>query len=139
MGAVFDLAVAGGGINTGTECDWTGWARLVDVDFGRGEAPIKARASRRATRFLSFAKAQPLIRPHGARVAVILGQARAIRDLDKNFDHGLCAADVDYSITHKWPQTVEDVLWRRTKFGLEFMVEKANLLNRYITERMAQI
>lgn len=38
----------------------------------------------------------------------------------EDFGAGLTAHRVDWLVTHEWAQTAEDILWRRTKLGMEF-------------------
>ncbi len=49
---------------------------------------------------------------------MILGAAKSAGDLGVDFGAGLYAAEVDFLIGREWARTVEDILWRRTKFGL---------------------
>jgi glycerol-3-phosphate dehydrogenase len=59
-----------------------------------------------------------VVRRHGSRAPRILGEARAIGDLGRNFGGGLTQREIDYLVTDEWAETAEDILWRRTKCGL---------------------
>ncbi len=59
-----------------------------------------------------------LARRHGTRALHILGDARTLADLGRDFGAGLTAREIDYLIAEEWARTAEDVLWRRTKCGL---------------------
>lgn len=48
----------------------------------------------------------------------ILGSAKTLVDLGQAFSENLYQAEVDYLIREEWAQSVEDILWRRTKLGL---------------------
>ena len=48
----------------------------------------------------------------------MLGDARSPPDLGPGFGGGLFAREVAYLKTDEWAQVPEDILWRRTKFGL---------------------
>jgi glycerol-3-phosphate dehydrogenase len=37
-----------------------------------------------------------------------------------HFSHGLYEKEVAYLVEHEWAMNVEDILWRRTKLGLQF-------------------
>jgi glycerol-3-phosphate dehydrogenase len=52
-------------------------------------------------------------------MAHILGDARQAADLGEDFGGGLTERELAYFIEHEWASTVEDVLWRRTKAGLQ--------------------
>ena len=56
-----------------------------------------------------------VFRRHGARADEVIGDG----DLGEHFGAGLTARELRYFIEHEWAQTAEDVLWRRTKAGLE--------------------
>ncbi|PKP94788.1 MAG: glycerol-3-phosphate dehydrogenase [Alphaproteobacteria bacterium HGW-Alphaproteobacteria-14] len=117
--------------------EWTHGAPLPGGDFGRDEAPAKARELAAAYPFIGPQKAVRLIRLYGTRAWAILGAATRSADLGEDFGHGLTAAEVDYLIDTEWARTAEDVLWRRTKLGLHFTAEQAARLAQYITERTA--
>ncbi len=58
-------------------------------------------------------------RRHGAIAPTILGHAKAASDLGDDFGNGLTAAEIDYLVREEWALTADDVLWRRTKCGLQ--------------------
>ena len=115
--------------------EWTGTAPLPGGDFGREEAPAKARELAARYPFLGDAQAARLIRLYGTRADVFLGDAAAPADLGEAFGHGLTAAEADYLITQEWARTAEDILWRRTKLGLHFTPAETARLEAYISER----
>ena len=115
--------------------DWTGSAPLPGGEFGRTEAPEKAKQLAARYPFLEAAQASRLIRLYGTRAQLFLGDAASSSDLGEAFGHGLSASEVDYLINHEWARTAEDILWRRTKLGLHFTAEETSRLEAYITER----
>lgn len=68
--------------------------------------------------FLDAREVRRLVRRYGTRTRTILGNARSSEDLGTHFGAGLYSAEVQYLIEEEWAQTLEDVLWRRTKRGL---------------------
>ena len=42
-------------------------------------------------------------------------------------------AEVRYLIEHEWAQTADDVLWRRSKFGLTATDEEREALSRFMS------
>ncbi len=68
--------------------------------------------------FLAEPHARRLARAYGTRAERILGDAKSFADLGDCFTGDLTAAEVRYLIENEWAQTAEDVLWRRSKFGL---------------------
>jgi glycerol-3-phosphate dehydrogenase len=55
---------------------------------------------------------------YGARLELLIGAAKNVRDLGSEVAPGLYEAELNYLIEHEWARTAEDVLWRRTKLGL---------------------
>jgi glycerol-3-phosphate dehydrogenase len=48
----------------------------------------------------------------------MLGEARSMADLGRDFGGGLYAREVDWMRRNEWARTIGDVLWRRSKCGL---------------------
>ncbi len=59
-----------------------------------------------------------VVRRHGSRAPRVLGEAKRLEDLGRNFGAGLTAREVEYLRAEEWAMSAEDVLWRRTKCGL---------------------
>lgn len=59
-----------------------------------------------------------MLNTYGTHCEAILQDCHKLSDLGQNFNHGLYEKEVRYLIEHEWAQTVEDILWRRTKLGL---------------------
>jgi len=45
---------------------------------------------------------------------------------------------VEYLIRHEWVQTGDDVLWRRTKAGLDMSAAERSRLDEYVRERVSR-
>jgi glycerol-3-phosphate dehydrogenase len=97
---------------------WTGDAPLpgADVPGGDIEAYISDFAARHA--FLSLDTARRLVRAYGTRAGEVIGEAKSLDDLGRDFGAGLSEAEVRYLIEKEWAKSAEDVLWRRSKLGL---------------------
>ena len=50
----------------------------------------------------------------------------------RDFGHGLFAAEVDWLVAQEWAHTVDDVLWRRSKLGLQFTSAATAGLREYL-------
>ena len=59
-------------------------------------------------------------RAYGARARQLTEGAVCLEDLGEHFGHYLYAREVAYLMETEWAQSVEDVLWRRTKLGMFF-------------------
>jgi glycerol-3-phosphate dehydrogenase len=55
---------------------------------------------------------------YGTKVHQLLQNAENISDLGKDYGGGLYQIEIDYLKANEWAETMEDILWRRTKFGL---------------------
>ena len=97
---------------------WTSKLPLPGGDFDAAEFEVETAELRRNFPFLSHAHAHRLMRLYGTRARAILGDAEHMKDLGENFGVDFTQAEVDYLVQHEWAQTVEDILWRRTKLGL---------------------
>jgi glycerol-3-phosphate dehydrogenase len=60
-----------------------------------------------------------LARHYGTRMARIVGAARRIEDLGARFGEVLTQAEVEYLVRNEWARSAEDILWRRTRLGLD--------------------
>ncbi len=70
---------------------------------------------RRRYPFLGIGQSQRLARAYGTMLHDMIGSAT---DMGEAFGGGLTACEVDWMVTNEWAQTVDDVIWRRSKAGL---------------------
>ncbi|NLH80946.1 MAG: glycerol-3-phosphate dehydrogenase [Phyllobacteriaceae bacterium] len=104
----------------GLSAGWTASAPLPGGDFPVG-GRVALVESLRATRpWLDSSLARRLVETYGSETAEMLGDARALADLGRDFGAGLSERELDWLVRREWAQTAEDVLWRRTKLGLRF-------------------
>jgi glycerol-3-phosphate dehydrogenase len=73
---------------------------------------------------------------HGTLAAEILGDVGQEPDLGLRFGEALYAREVDYFVAHEWATCADDVLWRRTKAGLNIDANGTRALDAYIRERV---
>ena len=57
---------------------------------------------------------------YGTRVHQLLKNCHKVSDMGISFGFGLFEQELIYLIEQEWAQTVDDILWRRTKLGLYF-------------------
>jgi glycerol-3-phosphate dehydrogenase len=48
----------------------------------------------------------------------------------------LYAAEIDYLIAQEWATSAEDVLWRRTKCGLQMSAGEREAVSHYLRDRL---
>lgn len=73
-----------------------------------------------------------LLHTYGTRTDLILNKCQSEKELGFAFGHGLFAAEVDYLVQEEWAKTADDILWRRTKLGLQFNASEVAALRDYI-------
>lgn len=56
-------------------------------------------------------------------------------DLGKHFGGLFYKAEIDYLAANEWAQTAENVLWRRTKKGLQLDKEQAASVAQYLSDQ----
>ena len=114
---------------------WTAQATLPGGDFERGDFPAFARGMRLRWPFLAERAALRLARAYGARVERIFGRARSMTDLGRDFGCGLTEAELDYLVRYEWARTAADVLWRRSKLGLQAPDMSADAMASYLNSK----
>ena len=110
---------------------WTAKAKLPGGEFEHGDFAAFARSVRRRWPFLEDQAALRLARAYGTRVERILGAARSMADLGRDFGCGLTQAELDYLARDEWARTADDVLWRRSKLGLHLSKAQAEAVAMY--------
>ncbi|HEX8667852.1 MAG TPA: glycerol-3-phosphate dehydrogenase [Allosphingosinicella sp.] len=65
---------------------------------------------------------------YGTRMRDIVGRATELAGLGRHFGAGLYEAELRYLIEKEFARTADDILWRRTKLGLEMKESEARAL-----------
>jgi glycerol-3-phosphate dehydrogenase len=76
-----------------------------------------------------------LSRAYGTRLDRVLDGAASLADLGRHFGAGLYEKEVRYLLAIEFARTAEDVLWRRTKLGLELTKAEQRALSDWIGTR----
>ncbi|MBQ0960351.1 glycerol-3-phosphate dehydrogenase [Ideonella sp. 4Y11] len=97
--------------------DWVGPPQRPDTDFERLVQTLGQRHP-----WLPGPLARRLARAYGARVGLVLGEARSLADLGAAVAPGLYEAELRYLREEEWACSADDVLWRRSKLGLHLTV-----------------
>lgn len=98
---------------------WTAAAPLPGGDIPGADFDGFLARLRAARPWLPEPQARRLAHAYGTRVDRVLGNATRPEDLGRDFGAGLSEAELDYLVTQEWARTAEDVLWRRSKLGLQ--------------------
>ncbi len=75
-----------------------------------------------------------LVRNYGTDARTVLEGCRTETDLGRQFGAGLYQAEVEYLIRYEWAKTAEDILYRRTKLGLQLKHEDVASLDAWLKE-----
>jgi glycerol-3-phosphate dehydrogenase len=98
-----------------------------DMEFDAFLAHLKSEKP-----FLGDAVATRLARAYGTRAERLLKHAHAMADLGRDFGCGLTEAEVHYLIENEWARKADDILWRRSKLGLQMSEEGRLALQKHI-------
>lgn len=82
--------------------------------------------------FLGEEQAHRIAYAYGTRAYLWLKKARSWGDLGQDFGHGLTQGEVDFMIETEWAQSLEDILWRRSKMILRMNAAQKQALQDYL-------
>lgn len=97
---------------------WTETAPLPGGEGGIAGFEAFMKTIRREHAWLPENLAKRLGRAYGSRTRDILRGAKRITDLGEHLGESIYEVEIRYLVTHEWAQTLEDILWRRSKLGL---------------------
>ena len=116
-----------------TAPDWTASAALPGGDIPNADFTHFLSQTLESLPWLEDTVAYDYARNYGTRLTSIVKDAQSMDDLGKHFGGLLYQAELDYLVEHEWARTAEDVLWRRTKKGLQLSAEQAAVVAQYLT------
>jgi glycerol-3-phosphate dehydrogenase len=112
---------------------WTANAFLPGGDLGGDTiAEFTAKARERWPFLADEELSERLVAAYGSRLERVLGDAKRLTDLGRNFGHDLTEAEVRYLMQHEWAESADDVLWRRSKLGLKFSKAEKEALAQFM-------
>ncbi|MCZ2722155.1 glycerol-3-phosphate dehydrogenase [Marinomonas sp. 15G1-11] len=85
--------------------------------------------------FLTLALAKRYANSYGTLSERFLADKVSIEELGEDFGQSLYQAEVDYLVDHEWAHTAKDILWRRTKLGIEFTDTEVARLTAYLESK----
>ncbi len=77
-------------------------------------------------------------RNYGMAIHHILEHCEQTKDLGEYFGGGLYQCEVVYLINSEWVQSVDDILWRRTKKGLKLNSDEKEKLKQWLSDYHSQ-
>jgi glycerol-3-phosphate dehydrogenase len=114
---------------------WTATRPLPGGDLGEKDADTAYVHFARANNFLPPSQALGYFNRHGSHAREVLGGAYTIGGLGRHFGGGLYECEVDYLIENEWAQSAQDILWRRTKFGLYLSAKELAEFEQWLQRR----
>ena len=112
---------------------WTADAPLPGGDFAPGREGEVVAAIRRERPFLAEPHVHRLVDAYGTRARLVLDGVARAEDLGPRFGADLTGAEIRYLMRHEWAETVDDVLWRRSKLGLYLNKDEVAAVERFMT------
>jgi glycerol-3-phosphate dehydrogenase len=108
---------------------WTEKGILPGGDILQGDfKKFIAKQSARYT-FLNKKLLHRYARAYGTRMDVMLTGVNKVKDLGQNFGSHVFDVEIIYLLRHEFAQTLDDILWRRSKLGLHISAETLEKLN----------
>lgn len=104
--------------------DWTETAKLPGGDIDDADYQAFSDKLKAEYPWMPRSLRHHYGRRYGTRISMILGDATSLDGLGKHFGGDLYEVEVRYLVKHEWAQTVEDVLWRRTKHRLHLTADE---------------
>ena len=112
-----------------------GWTGKEPLPGGNMDVSAVAALIAELTRnypFLAQPHAKRLAHAYGTRAAKLLGNAKSAGDLGRSFGATLTESEVRYLMANEWAQTAEDVVWRRSKLGLQMTASEIAALDEWM-------
>jgi len=111
---------------------WTHDAPLPGGDFSYGGLGAIVADLAKAYPFLDPRTTRRLAKAYGTFAKTVLGQAKSTRDLGEDFGAGLSETEVRYLMKNEWAESVDDIVWRRTKCGLRMTPKQVERLDQWL-------
>ncbi|MBM7454752.1 glycerol-3-phosphate dehydrogenase [Oceanisphaera litoralis] len=112
------------------------WTHTAVLPGGNFSTPARlAEALRWHYPWLPDALLQRFVRSYGTLCHRFLQGCERLDCLGEAFGGHLYQKEVDYLVEYEWATTVEDILWRRTKLGLELQDDERDRLQQYLQAR----
>ena len=121
----------------GAKGKWTARQSLPGGDFPVDGVPTLIAGLKSAHPYLGDYHAARLIRAYGTEAATVLGGAKSLADLGRDFGATLTEAELRWLMTHEYARHAADVVWRRTKLGLRLSADQIADIDTYMTTSRA--
>ena len=117
---------------------WTAKATLPGGALPDGDFEAFVQDLQRTARWLPSDLARRYARAYGSRVDRLVSGAHVLADLGEHLGDGLYQAEVEYLRRHEWAVTAEDILWRRSRLGLQVGADTVARLQAWLDHTAAR-
>jgi len=100
--------------------DWTQEQILPGGNIPKGNLQKYTKHLSRQYAFLPETLLHRYVHTYGTLTELLLSNIHQLDDMGKNYGHDLYQQEINYLKKYEWAQTMDDILWRRTKLGLLF-------------------
>ena len=118
--------------------EWTGSSPLPGGSFDFLGFDNEVEQLKQDYPFLSHSHAHRLMRLYGSLSREILANAMTYGELGQFFGGNLYENEVRYLMEREWAMSVEDILWRRTKEGLNLSDSEVRGLSDFLKEIVSE-
>ena len=118
---------------------WTARVPLPGGDFPVDGVDALTQRLETAYPFLTDRLARRLVRTYGTEAYDVLGNAKSMADLGRDFGATLTEAEIHWLVRKEYARSAQDILWRRTKLGLHMNDEQIRALDDFVAEKLPAI
>jgi glycerol-3-phosphate dehydrogenase len=119
-----------------TRGPWTSEEALPGGEFPRAERDAQLARLRTTYPGLPMEWLTQIFARHGLAAYGLLGDAKVMDDLGRDFGGGLTGREVEHFVRHEWARKAEDILWRRTKCGLHMSAGQRAAFSEYFSSEL---
>ncbi len=118
-----------------TELPWTEDAYLPGGEIPKADFKKFFKKQLKRYPFFTEAHLKRICHAYGTRMRDFLGKAQDWSDLGEHFGYGLTTNEIDYLMENEFAQTLDDILWRRSKLGLHLDKDAIARVEIYINKQ----
>ena len=119
-----------------TTYSWTSKHALPGGDFEAKSFSKLLKHYQEKYNFIERGIIERLFMSYGTQIDEMLRSTKSIKDLGKYFGNTLYEIEVKWMINSEWAEKVEDILWRRSKLGLNFSSSEVNNLKKWMEKNI---
>lgn len=117
--------------------EWTETEPLPGGDMPDADFDAYLAAFKRDYDWLPPALTLHYLRLYGTRARHLLDDAQSLADLGQHFGGQCYEREMRYLLNEEWAETLEDILWRRTKHGLHLSDAEQEALGQWLARNRA--